>query len=342
MDEPQPTLEQWQRLYAAAAAVKALAPWAWMDETDLFAVEDPASGQLGYVSAMGSLGEHFAVAVYLGGAGLRGFMAMQQAGDSGIEELFFVIPQLQASFEDREILDAEDREIIKALGLKFRGRNAWTLFRSYRPGYFPWHLTADEASYLTVVLEQVLDVAPRYHADPSLFHGPDVGGLLVRTASSTAPGAVWVDRRQVEMDLEPNPVAVTVDEAMWRRLAALPSGKGNVEIDLFMLPAPVREGRGRPYLPFCLLVVDAETGFVYGFELLRVETTIEAMWARVPGLVVRLLSRNKTKPRAIVVRPGLMPALFEPIATSCRIPIRQSNRLRRLESAREGLLGRLM
>ena len=341
MEETKPTLEQWRRLFAVAEAVKALAPWDWMNETDLFAVEDPASGQLGYVSVMGAIGEHFAVAVYLGGAGLRGFMAMQDAGESDIEELFFVVPQLQASFEDRESLNAEDREIIKALGLKFRGRNVWPLFRSYRPSYLPWHLTADEAGFLIAALEQVLDVAPRFRADASLFYGQDVEGLLMRSASSSAPGAAWVDRRQAELDLESEPVAVAIEERMLNKLAALPSGKGSIEIDLFMLPSPVREGKGRPYFAYNLLFVDGDTGSIYGFELLRVETTIEAMWAKVPGLVVRHLVKSKTKPRAIMVRPGLMPALLEPIVSYCRIPLKQSPRLRMLDPAREGLVSRL-
>jgi hypothetical protein len=47
------------------------------------------------------------------------------------------IPQLQASWEDREELHVRDRETIKALGRKYRGRQAWPLFRSYQPGYAP-------------------------------------------------------------------------------------------------------------------------------------------------------------------------------------------------------------
>lgn len=341
MKETKPTLEQWRQLHAVAVAVKALAPWDWMNEADLFAVEDPASGQMGYVNVMGAIGEHFAVAVYLGGAGLRGFMAMQHARESDMEELFFAVPQLQASFEGRESLRSEDRDIVKALGLKFRGRNDWPLFRSYRPGYFPWHLSAEEASFLIVALEQVLDVAPRFRADASLFYGQDVEGLLVRAASSSAPDAAWVDRRQAKMDMELEPLAVTIEERMLNKLAALPPGKGSIEIDLFRLPSPVREGNGRPYFIYNLLFVDGESGFVYGFELLRVETTLEAMWAKVPELVTRHLFKSKTKPRAIMVRPGLMPGMIEPIASYCGIPLKQSKRLRMLDPAREGLMSSL-
>ncbi len=49
----EPTLEQWRALYAAAGAFRELAPWQWMTGDDLFAVEDPASGEVSYGTVMG-------------------------------------------------------------------------------------------------------------------------------------------------------------------------------------------------------------------------------------------------------------------------------------------------
>ncbi len=40
-----------------------LAPWQWMTEVDLFGIEHPVTGELGFVSVMGQLGEHLAIAV---------------------------------------------------------------------------------------------------------------------------------------------------------------------------------------------------------------------------------------------------------------------------------------
>ncbi len=37
-----------------------------MTEGDVFGVQDPDTGELGFVSVMGMLGEHYAVSVYLG------------------------------------------------------------------------------------------------------------------------------------------------------------------------------------------------------------------------------------------------------------------------------------
>jgi hypothetical protein len=130
-----PDTREWRRLYEATVRVKELSPWEWMTEADVFGVQNPETGELGFVSVMGMLGEHYAVSLYLGSEGIHGFLNLQELGPFADPEALIQIPQLQASFEDREQLDKRDREVIKELGLKFRGRNAWPWFRSYRTSF---------------------------------------------------------------------------------------------------------------------------------------------------------------------------------------------------------------
>ena len=169
MTEPRPGLNEWRRLYQAAIRVKEIAPWEWMTEQDVFGVQDPETDEIGFVSVMGTLGEHLAVAVYLGTEGLYSFWGFQQLAASAPPEALLGIPHLQASFEDRGELTDKDRRVIEGLGLKFRGRQAWPLFRSYRPGYFPWYLEAWEARFLTCALEQAVEVAQRFKEDTTLL-----------------------------------------------------------------------------------------------------------------------------------------------------------------------------
>lgn len=49
----EPSLEQWHALYAAAIDLQKLAPWQWMNGDDLFAVENPTTGEVGYANVMG-------------------------------------------------------------------------------------------------------------------------------------------------------------------------------------------------------------------------------------------------------------------------------------------------
>ena len=136
-EEITPGIREWRRLYESAVRIKEISPWEWMTETDVFGVQSPESGELGFVSVMGLLGEHYAVSLYLGSEGIHGFLDLQEMGPFADPGALIQIPQIQASFENREELDKRDREVIEELGLKFRGRNAWPMFRSYRPSLFP-------------------------------------------------------------------------------------------------------------------------------------------------------------------------------------------------------------
>src|SRR5215213_4021206 len=97
-----PTLRELKRLYELAAEVKELAPWRWMKEDDVFGVQNPETHEVGFVSVMGLLAEHTAVAVYIGAKGLYGFLDLQEDALEVNPFALLDIPQLQLSFEDRE------------------------------------------------------------------------------------------------------------------------------------------------------------------------------------------------------------------------------------------------
>ncbi len=81
------------------------------------------------------------------------------------KDLFLEIPQLMLSFENLELLDIKDLNLIKALGLKFRDERAWPLFRRYKPGFFSYYLDEEEQRSMIVYLEQTVHVLERTKAD---------------------------------------------------------------------------------------------------------------------------------------------------------------------------------
>lgn len=343
MAENVPTLDEWRRLYEAAIRVKEIAPWQWMTEADIFGVQDAETDKLGFVSVMGALGEHYSVAVYLGPEGLYGFWECEDAGPLDPPEHLFEIPHLQASFEDRNTLHNKDRQMIKELGLKFRGRNAWPMFRSYRPGFFPWFLEAWEARFLVAVLEQTLDVTPRFRENRSLLEPAGSEGYLVRVPCREDDALSWVDRIVDVPPPEPQSIPIVMDVEVLERLKQVPPGTGKIEIDFFMFPSPVREERGaRPFFPYMLLTVEAQHGLVLGSEMLTPDPSLEAMWGQIPLYVVRQLARVGMVPGVVSVRSELLFQLLQPVAQELRFRLRQSDTLRSLDSAKGFLLQRFL
>lgn len=62
----QPSRSDWATLYQAAITFKEAAPWDWLDNEELFAVENPDDGEVGYCSILGSGGEEFGLGMFVG------------------------------------------------------------------------------------------------------------------------------------------------------------------------------------------------------------------------------------------------------------------------------------
>lgn len=332
-------LEEARRLYQAAVAVKELAPWRWMDEAEVFGVQSPETGALGFVSVMGMAGEHFAVSVYLGAQALYDFWEMEDGGASSNPLQLLDIPQLQASLEDRDQLDKQDRDLIKELGLKFRGKKTWPLFRSYRPGFMPWFVTADEARFLAHALEQTLEVAPRVRDDPNVLQPGDDRTYLVRVPRRQGDAVAWEDQVMSVPAPEPESVGLRLDAELLARLGQLTRRQFTLEIDLLSLPTGVGQRNERPVRPYMLALADARSGMILSFEMLQVETSLAELYAQAPARLAAWLAQAEVLPAEIRTRPGPLADRLLPFAKALNISLTLSDELPAVEAVTDYLFG---
>ena len=340
MTQVDPGLNEWHKLYEATIHIKELAPWEWMVETDIFGVQDPETGEIGFVSVMGTLGEHLALAIYLGAEGLYSFWAFEEIADDAPPEAFLGIPHLQASFEDRDVLTAKDRAQIKELGFRFRGRQAWAMFRSYRPGYLPWYLEPQEVRRLTHALEQAAEVALRFKQDPTLLEPVDEESYLVRVPKQAGGDLVWEDEIMRVLPPEPEGIPVMMDPEVLEYVKRLPRGEHTIEVDLGLFPVEIQERGERPYMPHMLLMVESESGFILSNELLGPETGLPEMWGSIPMRVAHQLARMGTRPREIRAQTFELFTLIQLLAQELDFEVKQVPRLRSLDRARDALMRR--
>ncbi len=329
-----PSLEQWKRLYELIHEIKGLAPWQFMYEYNIFGVRFPETGNLGFVSVMGNLGEHLAIAVYMGKKGFEGFLTMQRIGYELTPDIVLQVPQLQASLEDREVITPQDRKILQQLGLKFRGKQAWPQFRSYRPGCFPWFLEAEEAQMLIHGLEQLIEVAPRFENNPNLLGSIESAGEhLVRVYQN----GKWIDQYQkIRFPADP-PLQLKMNMDTIQHLKSLPKQSSTVEIDLQMMEQPVREKEfDRPYFPFLLMVAERQSKMILGADLLSPLPSLEAMWEEIPAVVTEMLA-NYFLPKELQVKNPTIALLLSPLEEELALKVKLVSRLPTVEFAQDEL-----
>ncbi len=302
---------EWARLVESAVRIKQLAPWEWMNEDDVFGIANPETGEIGIISVMGALGQHVAVAMYLGWPAFAKFIALQHAPPGVLDEypeLLLEIPQLQASFEDRDDLDEWDRQLLRNLNLKFRGRKAWPRFQSFRPGFMPWRLEPGEIRFLALALEQLEQVAPRAHADPSFLQGEGTNTFFLRAChTKEGKSSEWEDRYLQIPPPEFPPVPLAWDSRDVKKLKGTASQGDIIELDFFQFPGPIGKKGERPQAGYILLALHAQSNLIFGAETMCVTESLEHLWGQIPGLLLNRLAGPGMRPKEIRVQ-------FEPLA----------------------------
>lgn len=332
MRQSEPSLEEWKTLYEAAVEFRKIEPWEWMKETDMFGIQNPQNGEVGYCCIMGELGEVLAMAVYLGTEGLQGYIKIQKGQiKPGDPDSLYIQDCLMLSFEDKRFVDKEDRQIINELGFKFRGRNSWPIFRSYKPGYFPWFLNRDEVLYLTVALQQAKEVCLRLKENKKLLSPPKKNLYLTRVPETRGGMIVWRDEwrehsplKKVEYSNE------TVDEVRIERIRKNAKPTPMIwEIDFFYTPTPVAQG-DRPYFPYAIMIIDHDSSFILDMYLAKKVGYKKEFLVK----FLSCIEKMSILPLEVLVRKEEAMILFEPYTSRLNIKLSMVKRLENIDHAR--------
>ncbi len=259
---PDPSAEQWLELHEAFREYCGLYPWAYFDDSDLVAVELAGGQERGYCVVLGSGGIERGLAVYRGDEGLAGFLAIATGlVDPGSLDALNTTDAVSDTLADREELDKEDRDVIRSLGLRYRGRGRWHLFRSYVPGYFPWLLEADDAVLLAAALRGMTSLTETVtRGDVSMDYEEDTNLFLTLSFED----GKWQSRWDQIFAPLPTPAAAYKDVERLERLASTAlRSQATRELGMYYLPAPLFEDKNtRPHLPVCAMLVESESGYV--------------------------------------------------------------------------------
>ncbi|MBI2911249.1 MAG: hypothetical protein HYY05_03845 [Chloroflexi bacterium] len=321
-NESEPSVADWRRLYQQAQHFREQAPWTSLTDSQAFAVRDPETGEVAYCSIMGAGGMEYGLVAYLGAPGLRSYaLVVNDALDE--DEALLVQDCLSLHLGDREMVDGADRSVHAALGLRFRGRGAWPMFRRQRPVYLPKHLSRWEAQFLGTCLEQT-----------GLF----VEGLLTdQFAPTLPPGDSILGRRADEQGAwttvvlplppRPPPPQLGVDEVRLQRVRRdCPRVRQAWEVRVQVLTPITGEEEDAPFFARVLLCVDQKSGMVLPGDVLGPRVGLQEA-------LLGTVERAGAMPEALRLTSGYLEAALLPLTEVLGIKVRRARRLRELDRA---------
>lgn len=323
-----PTMKQWQALYEVAININRLKPWEYLCDDDIIAIKLPEREGLVYCSVLGANQEMYAIIVYPDDRSFS--MREHLMSMPGLPSYAYLARQncVLCNFSDRDEVSDEDYKIIRELGLKFRGKNQWITFDSYKTGYAPWHIGADEANVVIGALRNFCMACLAYLEGKQEVDFRS-GKMLFRTYNEE--NKLWynyeADRPDIPFQV---PKVVTVDdEVSMARLRATSKTKNQIEADVLYLPIPFQEKSDEiPAYPQICLLADRSSGFIFENHIICDGEAEEAV-------VLSALDRyilQYGRPRLVYIRDEIVEGLIGDFCMKCGIQIRKTAGLPAIDS----------
>lgn len=264
-----------KELYLAAVEFQKAKLWEMLYDTNLFAVryED---GEIGYASVMGNEKGHFALALYMGEAGLYSFSQIESlpedASPSLRRDCFMSQECLSCSYEEPTDLTDKDSAELSKYGIS-SGLQLLPMIRKYEPFKFPWYIAnpVDEQRLL-LALKAGVEVARRLLHDTVLATmiysksgigkakkqlGFETGTLPVLTVAGD--GFTWQTESKPDnwslMSLSPSLVS-ELEVARLKKMIPQPGRVWYCHIMMF----PVAITGEPPRFPALMMLLDTEKG----------------------------------------------------------------------------------
>ncbi|MDD3050342.1 MAG: hypothetical protein PHR06_04285 [Candidatus Cloacimonetes bacterium] len=330
-----------KRLYELMEEIKEMSPWNWMDEDDIFFIENPENGDISFISVMGAIGQHYSVAIYNGIDSFYKLTDLKMLQDDPfIYELFFEIDHFQASFESKEALRAEDIKQLKKLKLKFKSQTKYPLFRHHKPGLVPWFIDKSQETFIKYALEQLLVVAPLIKEDISLLF-PDCSQkrYLMRKMINQNGITTWISDVYELEDYSPPEIQHVKNPMALEILQKIKPIRVSIEFDFFIITTPIMEKR--PVFPYAMIIVDPKSGQIINFQMITVKTNLNAMHETVYYCLLGLLANSKLRTSTIKVKSAFVKKLIEPIVSDLNVNIKIDRTLKSATEAKIALINKM-
>ncbi|WP_312755225.1 DUF7309 domain-containing protein [Rummeliibacillus suwonensis] len=317
------TLEEtpdWQTLFQVADQLKKLKPWQYFDDNQIVAIQDPFTKEIYFCSVLGGAGMEYGLAIYIGAKGWKTINDIMS--DQTTDDFFYQLDSLCVYYVNRDELEKSDYELIKEQELSFRGEHNWIQFRSYKPGFVPWHPDVADTKTLILVLQQMIQLVEQCKNGWQLPFFEDSSLCVTRHIDSHGE---WIEsvfqiKDPLEEDVQIYPALSDFEIVQIKKKK---HSNLKLEFELFYLPQAVEDPTyNRPFFPVFCVAIDRNTGMVCYQQILPPQ--INAAMAQ--GEFVYALKQLSVRPQTLFVTPKINHYL-EPLAQKLNITLKSSEPL---------------
>lgn len=305
--------EVWRQLYTYADEWVQLKPWEVLWSNDFVALE--INEKTYYCTIMGKLGDCIGVSIYEGEEGYADLCSIaHEYPDQAITQyMMFEQNCLTFYMGDREEVPKGQKEIIKKLGLKYRGKGHWPYFLSFVPRFYPYEINDQQASVIVQVFKHLIPLMKAYmnHEVAVDFDNGEI--LFAHDHHGWKYEAIQRPEEQEKfyvVDLE--------DQQYLNYLKELPQTQNQYIIDLAYLSGGfIDERYDRPVSSLVLLVMDLLSQEIINIYMLKPEDDEDSICIQQLSKVIEKFG----KPQEIFVRNPRVYSSLVSICDICQIDV---------------------
>lgn len=264
------SLEQWKELYELASVLKAAKPWEDFWDMDLLVICPKGRKEPFFCSIMGKGGSCYGISVYEGYEGLQDLEMLADSQMAGMSSEYAMFEQnnLTCYWGDREEVPMPQKNVIRELGLKFRGKGQWPFFLSFKKRFAPYTPDADEAAKLIQVYKGLIAALTyfRENETPVDYENGEVLWYIYNEKEKLWKPEIHGMPDEFGKEF---PIAELEDEILKKKLQKRPRVEGELQLDFIYLNGHLEEeGYDRPVNPLAFMAVEGTSGMVITVELL--------------------------------------------------------------------------
>lgn len=317
-------LDEWKTLYEVTERVKALEPWKEFWDVNLIGVPGSYAGETAFISILGQAGNCLGICIYENARNLSQFMMTksQIQINAGPELLMYKQNALICYWGDREELTKEQYGRIKELGYKYRGKNQWLYFLSFKEGFYPADLNQEEVLRMTQYM-RYLELVLSYCREE--LQKVDYESEKFAYVDAVPPRTVTVIEKDIPLEAKVIPALCLTDDLMIAKLKKAGRCGISLEAEVIIPGVEVKDAAyGRHINVAICVLVDADSGLILMHEIAGAD---EDPFINMADAVVDYIL-NEGAPPEIHVSNDIMAAALDHVCRVADIKLVRENKLK--------------